>query len=36
MFGLGTDAISWLPVDHRQRMDTQVLQRRVRRIGRKV
>ena len=29
MFGLGTDAISWMPVDHRQRMDTQVLRRRL-------
>ena len=25
LFGLGTDAISWMPVDHQQRMDTQVL-----------
>ena len=29
LFGLGTDAISWIPVDHQQRMDTQVLRRRL-------
>jgi aromatic-L-amino-acid/L-tryptophan decarboxylase len=29
LFGLGTDAISWLPVDHQQRMDTQVLRQRL-------
>ena len=29
LFGLGTDAISWLPVDQQQRMDTQVLRQRL-------
>ena len=29
LFGLGTDAISWLPVDSQQRMDTQVLRHRL-------
>ena len=29
LFGLGTDSISWIPVDHRQRMDTEVLQQRL-------
>jgi glutamate/tyrosine decarboxylase-like PLP-dependent enzyme len=29
LFGLGTDAICWIPVDHRQRMDPQVLGRRL-------
>jgi aromatic-L-amino-acid/L-tryptophan decarboxylase len=29
LFGLGTDAISWLPVDQHQRMDTQVLRERL-------
>lgn len=29
LFGLGTDAISWLPVDHQERMDTQVLRERL-------
>jgi glutamate/tyrosine decarboxylase-like PLP-dependent enzyme len=29
LFGLGTDAICWLPVDQHQRMDTQVFRQRI-------
>jgi glutamate/tyrosine decarboxylase-like PLP-dependent enzyme len=29
LFGLGTDAINWIPVDQYQRMDTQVLRQRL-------
>jgi len=29
LFGLGTDAISWIPVDQHQRMDTQALRQRL-------
>jgi glutamate/tyrosine decarboxylase-like PLP-dependent enzyme len=29
LFGLGTEAIRWISVDHRQRLDTQVLRRRL-------
>jgi aromatic-L-amino-acid decarboxylase len=30
LFGLGTNAIRWIPVDHRQRMDTAALQEQIR------